>query len=160
MRMTTFTHFFAGITLIVLLSGCETTGDPRSGGLFWSETKAQARLAGRTQELESTRRTAQRESVKTTSLRQQEEASKAEVERYQRGLVVVGEEISVLKSELEAAPGDTGSLHNELQAAERQRRELQADATLSAAEMEQRLRSLRQDVVRLRERSRLLRETR
>ena len=160
MRMTIFSHLLAGTTVIVLLSGCETTGDPRSGGLFWSEKKAQDRLAGRTQELQSTQRTAQRESVKTSSLQQQEEARRAEIDRYQRGLVAVGEEISALKSELASAPGDTRSLQNELQAAERQRKEMQADSTLSAAEMEQRLRSLRQDVVHLRERSRLLRETR
>jgi chromosome segregation ATPase len=160
MRMTIFTHLLAGATLIVLLSGCETTGDPRSGGIFWSETKAQDRLAGRTQELASTQRTAQRETAKTSGLRQQEDARKAEIDRYQRGLVAVGEEISVLQSELATAPGDTRRLQNELQAVERQRKELQADSNLSAAEMEQRLRSLRQDVVRLRERSRLLRETR
>lgn len=29
------------------LTGCETTGDPNSGGIFWSERKAQGRLADR-----------------------------------------------------------------------------------------------------------------
>lgn len=28
-------------------SGCETTGDPHKGGIFWSETKAQQRIANR-----------------------------------------------------------------------------------------------------------------
>jgi hypothetical protein len=28
-------------------SGCETTGDPNSGGIFWSETKAKQRIAAR-----------------------------------------------------------------------------------------------------------------
>lgn len=31
----------------VLSSGCETTGNPREGGIFWSETKAQERLVAR-----------------------------------------------------------------------------------------------------------------
>lgn len=31
----------------VSFSGCETTGDPNSGGIFWSETKAKQRLADR-----------------------------------------------------------------------------------------------------------------
>jgi hypothetical protein len=29
---------------LLLLSGCETTGDPHHGGIFWSEDKAQKRL--------------------------------------------------------------------------------------------------------------------
>jgi hypothetical protein len=29
------------------LSGCETTGNPREGGIFWSETKAKERLRAR-----------------------------------------------------------------------------------------------------------------
>jgi hypothetical protein len=37
----------------VLLSSCETTGDPSTGGIFWSENKAQGRLAERQDKLES-----------------------------------------------------------------------------------------------------------
>ncbi len=36
----------AGIGSLVL-PGCETTGDPNSGGIFWSESKAKQRLAAR-----------------------------------------------------------------------------------------------------------------
>ena len=37
-----------------LLTSCETTGDPRQGGLFgWSESKAQDRLASRQERLDS-----------------------------------------------------------------------------------------------------------
>lgn len=35
-----------------LLSGCETTGDPNSGGIFWSEEKAKQRLYEREQRLD------------------------------------------------------------------------------------------------------------
>ncbi|HYR59621.1 MAG TPA: hypothetical protein VEO95_13365 [Chthoniobacteraceae bacterium] len=31
----------------IVLPGCETTGDPNSGGIFWSESKAKQRLAAR-----------------------------------------------------------------------------------------------------------------
>ena len=31
----------------LLLTGCETTGDPNSGGIFWSEDKAKQRIAAR-----------------------------------------------------------------------------------------------------------------
>jgi hypothetical protein len=34
------------------LSSCQTTGDPSTGGIFWSENKAQDRLADRQYQLE------------------------------------------------------------------------------------------------------------
>jgi hypothetical protein len=34
-------------------TGCETTGDPNSGGIFWSERKAQGRLNQRQHTLNS-----------------------------------------------------------------------------------------------------------
>lgn len=36
----------------VLLSSCDVTGDPSTGGIFWSENKAQGRLAERQDKLE------------------------------------------------------------------------------------------------------------
>lgn len=35
----------------ILFAGCETTGNPREGGIFWSEEKAQQRLDQRNREL-------------------------------------------------------------------------------------------------------------
>ena len=35
----------------LLTTGCETTGDPNSGGIFWSEDKAKQRIAARQQHL-------------------------------------------------------------------------------------------------------------
>lgn len=40
----------AGLALLSS-TGCETTGDPNSGGIFWSERKAQGRLAERERRL-------------------------------------------------------------------------------------------------------------
>ena len=37
---------------MLLLASCETTGDPSTGGIFWSERKAQGRLAERQNRLE------------------------------------------------------------------------------------------------------------
>ena len=39
-------------TAMLLLAGCETTGDPSTGGIFWSERIAQGRLAERQNKLE------------------------------------------------------------------------------------------------------------
>lgn len=36
----------------LLATSCETTGDPSTGGIFWSEQKAQGRLAERQDHLE------------------------------------------------------------------------------------------------------------
>ena len=36
---------------LLLLPGCETTGDPHHGGIFWSEDKAQQRLDQKNREL-------------------------------------------------------------------------------------------------------------
>ena len=36
---------------LVIFSGCETTGDPHHGGIFWSEDKAQQRLDQKQHEL-------------------------------------------------------------------------------------------------------------
>ncbi len=35
----------------LLLPGCETTGDPNSGGIFWSESKAKQRIYARQEHL-------------------------------------------------------------------------------------------------------------
>ncbi|MFQ3577654.1 MAG: hypothetical protein SNJ52_01410 [Verrucomicrobiia bacterium] len=35
----------------IFLTGCEVTGDPTQGGIFWSEGMAQQRLLAREQEL-------------------------------------------------------------------------------------------------------------
>ncbi len=39
------------LSTFVVLSGCETTGDPHHGGIFWSEDKAQQRLDQKRREL-------------------------------------------------------------------------------------------------------------
>ena len=37
---------------VLLLPACETTGNPREGGIFWSERKAQRRLQDRRDHLD------------------------------------------------------------------------------------------------------------
>ena len=37
--------------VMMIFSGCETTGDPHHGGIFWSEDKAQQRLDQKNREL-------------------------------------------------------------------------------------------------------------
>jgi hypothetical protein len=44
-------HVALVFSAILLFSGCETTGDPHHGGIFWSEDKAQQRLDQKRREL-------------------------------------------------------------------------------------------------------------
>lgn len=46
---------FAACALACTLSSCETTGDPTTGGIFWSESKAQSRLNQKQSTLDSLR---------------------------------------------------------------------------------------------------------
>jgi hypothetical protein len=44
-------HVALIFSAILLFAGCETTGDPHHGGIFWSEDKAQQRLDQKRREL-------------------------------------------------------------------------------------------------------------
>jgi hypothetical protein len=44
-------HLALIFSALLLFSGCETTGDPHHGGIFWSEEKAQQRLNQKNREL-------------------------------------------------------------------------------------------------------------
>jgi outer membrane biogenesis lipoprotein LolB len=48
-----FRYFFFLTAASLLLPGCAVTGDPTQGGIFWSETQAQERLASRQATLNS-----------------------------------------------------------------------------------------------------------
>ena len=55
--------------LLILLAGCETTGDPREGGLFgWSETMARDRQAARRAELAAVEKRVAREQRRSAQL--------------------------------------------------------------------------------------------
>ena len=66
---------FAG-SAVVLLASCETTGDPSSGGIFWSEKKAQDRLNERQDKLENTER-------KTESTQRKSAATQRQIDQLQ-----------------------------------------------------------------------------
>ncbi len=58
--MNKIAHFACRVGLCVVVAlaatGCETTGDPNAGGIFWSEKKAQDRLYARQNELNALNR--------------------------------------------------------------------------------------------------------
>jgi len=54
--MKSIIKFIPPLCIIPLIVSCATTGDPSTGGIFWSESKAQDRLAERQGRLESLER--------------------------------------------------------------------------------------------------------
>lgn len=61
------------LPVMAVLNSCETTGDPTAGGIFWSEKKAQQRLADRQDRLdtlnEDTRRKQNSAAAKESQIR-------------------------------------------------------------------------------------------
>jgi hypothetical protein len=55
-------------------TSCATTGNPREGGIFWSESKAQDRLAERQATLEDTERRTQSTQRKSAETQRQIDA--------------------------------------------------------------------------------------
>ena len=66
-----------GCIAMLLLAGCETTGDPSTGGIFWSENKAQGRLAERQNKLEHIEK-------QTNQTNRQSEATKRKIDELQQ----------------------------------------------------------------------------
>lgn len=57
---------------VLATTGCETTGDPNSGGIFWSESKAQDRLHARQNELNTLNRDTRELDAKNRQLQSRE----------------------------------------------------------------------------------------
>ena len=55
MRLKSVLSLLALSQAALFLASCETTGDPNSGGIFWSENKAQHRQAVLQNELQDAR---------------------------------------------------------------------------------------------------------
>jgi hypothetical protein len=66
----------AVVPLVALVAACETTGDPREGGLFgWSETKARQRQAERRSEVAAAESALDREQRRTAQLQTRDAAA-------------------------------------------------------------------------------------
>jgi chromosome segregation ATPase len=135
---------FAGRLVLVAataitFSGCEATGDPRAGGIFWSETKARQRIAVK----QSEKRQAEREAA----------SAEARVARLQ-------DEIRSLHQRIANAPRARNALQSDLARVEQRSTELSRNNSLDVSEKERQLAELRAEVNRLEERNQLLLESR
>ena len=89
------------ILLMVGVMGCETTGDPRQGGLFgWSEDKA----VGRQGELKQTLQTEESQmaagKAETARLEQEQRDKRAELARQDKRLTALDKELSQMKKKV------------------------------------------------------------
>jgi TolA-binding protein len=98
----------------LLLSSCTTTGDPRSGGIFWSPSKAQARQ----NELLGIQAQAQREAdaaeSRTGDLRRQISSLKSQIAAKKRSLNSTSsiEEASRIRAEIRKLEKDLDNLYS------------------------------------------------
>ena len=124
--------------LSILLAGCQTTGNPREGGLFgWSEEKAQERQAVLNAESNAARKTADAELQRGAALSKQQSQLRAEVSELQAHLGRLLAENDKLDGEIRAmmatrqvSAAELSRLHQTLAANEKAR----TNARLAAAQ--------------------------
>jgi flagellum-specific peptidoglycan hydrolase FlgJ len=145
--------FLKGAVLLLAWTACETTGDPRQGGLFgWSEEKAQQRAAAQRTMLSSERRKLAASERTGTELRRRESRNEAAIREQTAELDALL--LNVDHIERQTKPSEkTAALRRQIRVA-------REDTSSSGAEREARIRSLRQDVSELREELGLLQQRR
>ena len=136
------------------------TGDPHEGGIFWSQRKADERLAVKRSEMQQANREAAVERGKTAGLVDRRSALRSDLERQQGELQGMRNEIAALQQQNAHEPGATEALEADVARVEQKREALAADQSLPVAEMERQLVNLRAEVARLKKRKQLLMESR
>jgi predicted nucleic acid-binding Zn-ribbon protein len=110
------THLFPLALGVLVLAGCETTGDPTQGGLFgWSEGKAKARSSALEQALYS-------EDDRTGAARRSNRRLEGTKSQTSAALASERARLNRMQSQLddvEAKGGQTGALRSRINAASR-----------------------------------------
>src|SRR3954447_17448691 len=132
-------RLFLSAATVITFSGCETTGDPRAGGIFWSETKARQRIAAKQSERLQAKREAVSEHAKLARLESEIKSLRREIAKVRRA-----------RKALQADPIRV----------EHQRTDLSTNGSLEISEKERQLADLLAEVSRLKERNKLLRASR
>ena len=93
-------------TVLLLLAGCQTTGDPREGGLFgWSEAKAQDRQAALEAQSDAAAKAADAEKRRGEALSRQQQQLRSEAASLQAQLARLVAENDSLDAEIRALIG-------------------------------------------------------
>ena len=145
------TSHVATVMAAALMAGCASTGDPNAGGIFWSESKARDRQQALGQEAKTDWSEVDREEAANSHLVEERGSLRAE---QQSRLAAIRDQLADLRAN--AADPDVASSAADL---EGKRASLERSGGESAEELQKQVSDLQADVVRLKERNRLLRES-
>jgi hypothetical protein len=145
---------------LAFFAGCETTGDPNTGGLAWSETKARERLASRESETRSAQQQAASARQQTAQLKEQKANAEASTSAQRRELAQLDNEIADLRHQISSGGEAVQGLEGDLARLEQQSAALSSQPSTGSAEKERELENLRTEVNRLKNRIRLQEQTR
>jgi hypothetical protein len=142
--------------LPVALAACQTTGDPRQGGLFgWSEDKARARQAELERENDAAQRSAAQETQRQSTLTEKQGALRTEVQELQAQLSRLLAENDALESDVRAlaakrqvSTADLARMQQTLEANKRARAEARRVASQASTPRESGKLTQQMDVVR------------
>jgi chromosome segregation ATPase len=114
-RMDSWVALLVAAFALVLLGGCETTGDPRQGGLFgWSESKAQERQASLQREVATAQGDAQNQQAAVARNQAQEAALTSQVTGLQARLNSLLAENTRLETQVKELLKKSGASTQEL----------------------------------------------
>ena len=145
---------FAIVATAAFVTGCASTGDPREGGIFWSENKAEQRQEALRQQSHLTWEQAEHEQAKNAQLRERRASLRTGIAEQRRRIGAMRAELSSLQ---QAANTEVASTAAELEA---RRTKLETAPADNIEQLKAQVSDLQSEVDRLKERNKLLKETR
>ncbi len=141
---TALTAFCLLAAMLVLLPACQTTGDPKQGGLFgWSEDKAQQRIEQKEHQKASLETEQAVEQTRTGELENQKmlaaadrDALAGKVKKLDRDVAQLETTLQKTKAETEAAQLRKWEITTKLKAAKRELAEVKTDPDTAAKQAE------------------------
>jgi len=155
MMIKIFPLWFLAAAATAVLAGCASTGDPREGGIFWSESKAQDRQQALRREDQSTWAQAEQEQAEGAQLRRQRASVRASIAEEHRRIASMESELSDLSH-----GAANQEMANDAAELERKRSQLESAGGDNPDQLEAKVRDLENEIARLKERNKLLKETR
>lgn len=143
--------------LIGLLTGCETTDDPRKGGLFSYNPEAyEKRLQDRQTKLGQLEEEKKQEQAKTEQLEQQTAAKRAERDALAKKVAAMDQDIAGLEKKVAAtktatkkAAQEKWRIETKLRAVKRELAKVQGDSSMDQTAKEEELKRLQKRIDQL-----------
>lgn len=150
--------------LMVSAAACQTTGDPRQGGLFqWNEDQAQQRIDQHRQNLAALKEAGAAEQARTAQLQQERQAKSSEVARIRRDLAKLDSDIARMRRDIRRYKATTQEKIEEKARLEQRLASLKAavdqvrqDNSMSEAEKRAEIKQLKEEIATLMEMASML----